>query len=252
MPNPVIQQMLERRSIRSFSGAPVSDKDLQIILSAAQQAPTSVNGEQISLIVTRDKDTIRKIAAIAGGQPQVANAEVFITIVIDFNRTAHAVAMAGEKQVIDQCAEGLIVGAVDAGIMLQALQMAAGSLGYGTTAIGGIRNNPQALIELFGLPPRTFPLVGTTLGVPDPDKLPRIKPRVPLESFALNERYDEDKVIAGIRDYEVTLRHWWDAQGQFDMPSYIKGTAGYYKADYFPTVGAALQSQGFALADIKS
>ena len=45
MPNPVIQQMLERRSIRSFSGAPVSDKDLQIILSAAQQAPTSVNGE---------------------------------------------------------------------------------------------------------------------------------------------------------------------------------------------------------------
>ncbi|MXR36273.1 nitroreductase family protein [Craterilacuibacter sinensis] len=252
MPNPVIQQMLERRSIRNFSGAPVSDKDLQIILSAAQQAPTSVNGEQISLIVTRDKDTIRKIAQIAGGQPQVASAEVFITILIDFNRTANAVAMAGEKQLIDQCAEGLIVGAVDAGIMLQALQMAAGSLGYGTTAIGGIRNNPQALIELFGLPPRTFPLLGTTLGVADPDKLPRIKPRVPLESFALNERYDNDKVSAGIRDYDVTLRHWWDAQGQFDMPSYIQSTTNYYKVDYFPTVGEALKRQGFGLIDIKS
>ena len=56
-----------RRSVRGFSGESVKDEDLKEILVAAQQAPSSVNGEQISLVVIRDKDKIAKIAEIAGG-----------------------------------------------------------------------------------------------------------------------------------------------------------------------------------------
>lgn len=249
MSNPVLAQLQRRRSIRAFTGEAVSDADLDQILRAAQQAPTSVNGQQITLIVTRDKATIRRIADIAGGQVQVASADVFITLVIDFNRTALACAAGGAEQQIADTAEGLLVGAVDAGIMLMALQTAAESLGYGTTAIGGIRRAPQALIELFGLPPGTFPLVGTTLGVPDATRLPQVKPRVPLASFALAERYDSAAVKAGVLEYDQILAAWWKAQGIHDMPSYCAATAGYYKRDDFPTVGAVLQRQGFSLQD---
>lgn len=248
MSNAVIQQLLNRRSIRQFSGEPVREEDLQLILKAAQQAPNSVNGQQVSLIVTRDKDTIRKIAEIAGGQPQVAGAEVFITLVMDFNRTAEAAALAGEKHLIERSAEGIVAGAVDIGIMLQALQTAAESLGYGTTPIGGIRRDPGAMIELLGLPAKTFPLVGTTLGVPAATR-PQVKPRVPLDSFAMNERYDAAKVSAGIRQYDVTLRQWWDEQGLGTMPTYSTSTASYYKTVYFPTIAADLTRQGFLFAD---
>ncbi len=65
--NQVIEQMKNRRSVRGFSGESVKDEDLKEILVAAQQAPSSVNGEQISLVVIRDKDKIAKIAEIAGG-----------------------------------------------------------------------------------------------------------------------------------------------------------------------------------------
>lgn len=99
---------------------------------------------------------MKKSRKLQGGQPQVATADVFITIVIDFNRTDIASRFESQKQIIEQSAEGIIVGAGDAGITLNALQTAANSLGYGSTAIGGIRNNPKAMIELLKLPKKNF------------------------------------------------------------------------------------------------
>ena len=88
--NKIIEQMKNRRSVRNFSSESVKDEDLIEILVAAQQAPTSVNGEQISLVVVRDKDKIKQISEFAGGQPQVAGADVFILVVIDFYRSTYA------------------------------------------------------------------------------------------------------------------------------------------------------------------
>ncbi|WP_371185100.1 nitroreductase family protein [Thalassotalea maritima] len=245
MSNSVLTQMLTRRSVRAFTGESVKETDLEKIIEAAQQAPSSINGQQVSLVVIKDKSRIEEIAKIAGGQPQVAGAEVFIAIVIDYNRTAIAAQLAGEQHVIERSAEGLVVGAVDAGIMLNALQTAANSLGYGSTAIGGIRNNPSAMIELLQLPEKTFPVVGMTLGVADEAKLAQVKPRVSKASFAMNEVYDNDAVVRGVHDYDKTLRAWWDAQNMTDMPSYSGSIAGFYKSIYFPNVASVLLQQGF-------
>lgn len=66
--NKVIEQLQNRRSVRNFTGEKVKDEDLELILRTAQRAPSSVNGQQISLIVTRDKEKLKKIAEICGGQ----------------------------------------------------------------------------------------------------------------------------------------------------------------------------------------
>ena len=249
MTNATLELLEQRRSVRNFTGESIPDADLQAILKAAQQAPTSVNGQQTSLVIVRDKATIQKIAEIAGGQPQVASADVFIAVVVDFQRPAEAARLAGETQVIEQSAEGILAGAVDAGIMLQAIQTAASALGYGSTAIGGIRRNPQAMIELLGLPEKTFPIVGSTLGIADPALLAAVKPRVPLASFAMSGRYDLAAVKQGVAEYDAQLRQWWDAQGLHQMPSYAASTAGYYKSVYFPTIASDLQRQGFVFQD---
>ncbi|MFZ2166093.1 MAG: nitroreductase family protein [Propionibacteriaceae bacterium] len=247
--NPTLNQLNQRRSVRAFTGEPVKPGDLQAILAATQQAPSSINGQQLSLIVVQDRERIAQIAKVAGGQPQVAGATVFVAFVVDFNRTAVAAEKAGFEQVIPRSAEGILTGAVDAGIALATFQAAAGALGYGTTSIGGIRRNPAELIALLELPPLTYPIVGAILGVPDEERLPQVKPRVPLESFAMPERYDADLVAAGVRAYDQTLRSWWDAQGLDQMPDYSKAVGTAYSTVYFPTVAATMREQGFEFAD---
>jgi len=247
--NQVIKQLQNRRSVRSFTGEKVTPEHLTEILRAGQQSPTSINGQQISLVVVEDKATIAKIAEIAGGQQQVVDADKFILIVADFNRTSAAVDSKEKKQIIHESAEGIIVGAVDAGIMLNALQTAAESFGYGTTAIGGIRRNPDAMIKLLNLPKYTYPLVGTIIGVPDQSKPARLKPRVPFNSFVHFEKYDTDAVKNGIAEYDRQLRKWWDEQNLTNFPDYSGNLSAIYSQIYFPTIAQTMNAQGFVFKD---
>jgi len=248
--NQVIKQLSSRKSIRQFTGESVKSEDLELIIKTAQRCPTSINGQQISLVYTRDKKKIKEIAELCGGQEQVATAEVFIAIVVDFNRTIFAVEQAGEKHVIDQSAEGVLVGAVDAGIMLNAIQISAESLGYGTTAIGAIRNDPEAMIKLLGLPPKTFPIVGTTIGVATKEaKETPLKPRMPIESFAFEDKYVDEKVKAGVLEYEKEMKAYREENHMDYLQSYCEQTAMYYKNVYFRKIAQNYKNQGFEFKD---
>ncbi|MCT7562230.1 nitroreductase family protein [Aliarcobacter butzleri] len=248
--NPIIKQLSERKSIRQFTGKFVKDEDLELIIKTAQRCPTSINGQQISLIYTRDKEKIKQIAQFCGGQEQIATADVFITICVDFNRTIFAVEQTGEKHQIDKSAEGVLVGAVDAGIMLNAIQITAESLGYGTTAIGAVRNEPAKMIELLNLPLKTFPIVGTTIGVPTIEaKNAPLKPRIPLESFAFEDNYDDKKVKDGVLVYEKQMKKFREDNNMNYLQSYCEQTANYYKNIYFRKIEENYTKQGFIFKD---
>ncbi|KLE02625.1 nitroreductase family protein [Aliarcobacter butzleri] len=248
--NPIIKQLSERKSIRQFTGEFVKDEDLELIIKTAQRCPTSINGQQISLIYTKDKEKIKQIAQLCGGQEQIATADVFITICVDFNRTIFAVEQTGEKHQIDKSAEGVLVGAVDAGIMLNAIQITAESLGYGTTAIGAVRNEPAKMIELLNLPLKTFPIVGTTIGVPTLEaKNAPLKPRIPLESFAFEDNYDDKKVKDGVLVYEKQMKKFREDNNMNYLQSYCEQTANYYKNIYFRKIEENYTKQGFIFKD---
>lgn len=247
--NEIIKQLSNRKSIRQFTGERVSDEDLELIIKTAQRCPTSINGQQISLVYTRDKDKISEIARL-GNQEKIAEADVFIVICADFNRTIFAVEQTGEKHQIDKSAEGILVGAVDAGIMLNAIQISAESLGYGTTAIGAARNEPAAMIELLGLPPKTFPIVGTTIGVPTKEaKDAPLKPRIPIESFAFEDKYDDKKVKDGVLLYEKQMKKFRVDNNMNYLQSYCEQTASYYKNIYFRKIEENYTKQGFVFKD---
>ncbi|MCV6609108.1 MAG: nitroreductase family protein [Campylobacterales bacterium] len=248
--NETIKQLKNRQSIRDFTGETVKEEDLKVIFETAQRAPTSINAQQISLIYTRDKEKIKQIAELCGGQPQVESADVFVTIVIDFNRTSIAVENVGKEHVIEKSAEGIMVGAIDAGIMLSSLQTAAESFGYGTTAIGAVRMNPEKLIEILELPPKTYPAVGTTIGVPSKNaKNAPLKPRVPMESFVFEETYNKKAVKDGVIQYEKDMKKFRDDNNMDYLTSYCEQTATYYSSIYFNKSGKSLRSQGFEFQD---
>ena len=206
MENPTIKQLQNRKSIRQFTGKPIPKEDLELIFKTAQRAPTSINAQQVSLVYTRDKAKLKCISELCGGQAHIATADVFVGIVIDFNRTNTIVVSLGKKHVIEQSAEGIMVGAIDAGIMLSFMQTAAEALGYGTTSLGSVRENSDTMIKLFNLPPKTFLAVGCTIGVPTQTaQNAPLKPRVALESFAMEDGYDNEKVKEAVLAYDKSF-----------------------------------------------
>ena len=60
--NEVIKQLQNRRSVREFTGEKIKEEDLKTILATAQRAANSVNGQQTSLIVIRDKEKLQNFA----------------------------------------------------------------------------------------------------------------------------------------------------------------------------------------------
>lgn len=250
MENPTLTQLQNRKSIRHFTGEAISEEDLETIFKTAQRAPTSINGQQISLVYTRDKTKLENIAELCGGQTHIAEADVFVGIIIDFNRTSAIVESVGRNHIIEQSAEGIIVGAIDAGIMLSHLQSAAEALGYGTTCIGAVRKNSPAFTKLFNLPQKTFLALGCIIGVPtEKAKNAPLKPRVALDSFVMQERYESEKVRNGALVYEQTLKAFRDATGSGSMPTYAEITSSYYADIYYRKTAKSLVAQGFAFKD---
>jgi FMN reductase [NAD(P)H] len=120
---------------------------------------------------------------------------------------------AGAEQVIQDSVEGFAVGAVDAGIALGNLMTAARAAGLGVVPIGGIRRNPQAMIELLQLPEH-LPHCWRGLGYVDQDS--SIKPRLPRESFVHHEHYQAAQLPEQIRQYDQTLASYWQQIGRPD------------------------------------
>ena len=64
--NPVIESLLTRRSIRSFSQKKISRQDLDLILKAGIYAPSGMNRQTMRLTAVTDAEKIQKLAHITG------------------------------------------------------------------------------------------------------------------------------------------------------------------------------------------
>ncbi|HEI8866979.1 NADPH-dependent oxidoreductase [Serratia sp. AKBS12] len=243
--NPTLELLTSHRSERSYLDTPIADEVLDSIIAAAHLAPTSVNSQQVSLIVTRNAEQRARIAEMAGGQAWIARAPVFITVVLDMHKTRLGMAISGKQQLAHQSVESLISGSTDVGIALGALMTAARSHGLGIVPIGGIRRDPQAMIDFLQLPELTFPVAGVAIGYVDQPAVQ--KPRLPLASFRHEERYQREALPDAIKAYNQTLVQHWQQIGRSDGDDWGNNTASYYQHIYFPKVLSAIRQQGFKL-----
>lgn len=239
--NPTLDTLLAHRSIRRYSDEPVSDAMLDAIVETAHRGPTSMNAQEISLVVVRDAEKRKRISELAGGQAWIAQAPVFIAIVIDFHKTELGLRKAGLTQVAHESMEGFGVAAVDAGIALGRMMAAAQSMGLGIVPIGGIRRNPQGMVELLELPPLTFPLVGMCIGHIAND-VPQ-KPRIDIKAFRHDERYDAGGYAEAIDAYDQTIMEYWQQLGRADGQPWSSNLAPLQRV-YYPQVKPVAAMQG--------
>ncbi|WP_299575650.1 nitroreductase family protein [uncultured Leptotrichia sp.] len=105
--NELIKQLQNRRSVREFTGEKIKEEDLKTILATAQRAANSVNGQQTSLIVVRDKEKLAKIAELCGGQKHIAQADAFVFVLVDFHRGVYASNSLGKRNIAPKSADGI-------------------------------------------------------------------------------------------------------------------------------------------------
>lgn len=59
----VMDALFTRRSIRRFTGEPISEEDLKLLLKAGFSAPSAYNKQPWHFVVVRDHDTLAEIAS---------------------------------------------------------------------------------------------------------------------------------------------------------------------------------------------
>lgn len=241
--NQTIETILKHRSIRDYLPTPLTDEELDLILKCAQQAPSSINGQQMSIIVVKDPDRRKKMMELCGNQAFIAQAPVFFVFCQDFYRAS----LACKKQGVDIKAveklDASLVGAIDVGLAMMNAINAAESLGLGTVPIGGIRSNPEAVCELLGLPEYVFPLCGLVIG--HPRDYSDLKPRLPRQAVVFNETYDQN-IQDAIDEYDEIMKAYMikRTHGASDR-NWTQGVANFYKNDNRRDIRTAMEKQGF-------
>lgn len=242
--NSTIETFLNHRSIRDYEERMIEPEKLDLILSAAHASPTSINGQQLSIIVVTDKEKKAKVAEYAGNQAWIDKAPVFLLFVMDYHRAAIAAKKNNEELVVTQSIESIMVGSVDVGIAMGTAIGAAESMGLGTVPIGGIRKSPDEMIELFNLPEYVYPVAGLVVGYPADHSAK--KPRIPMSIYRHENSYNKDQEAA-LEAYDQEMSAYMKERtgGESDR-NWSKGVAGTYKYVYFPKVYPSLKKQGFA------
>ena len=239
----VYDVMKKHSSIRKYKDEDVKAEDLDKILEAAQLAPSSINGQQWSVIVIKDKEKQKELSELTGRQSWVADAPVFLVFVADYYRTAIALEKEGKEFKNIDSIEATMVSSVDIGLAFGNAMNVAESLGYGIVPIGAMRREPSRVIELLELPKYVYPVLGMCIGVPD--ESPMKKPRFPKDAVVHYEKYNRDMKDL-VYEYDNIIEKYMDERtnGE-DVRNWSSGISSMYSKIYFPKVYQSLKDQGF-------
>jgi len=204
-----LARLTSRASVRRFKPEPIPAEHLELILKAAQQAPTDASAQLYSIIRVVDRSLREKLAELSGGQRHVLEAAEFFVLVADLYRTERLLAHRGRR--LGQIPRsGLHFALVDAAIAGAHLAIAAELLGYGICWIGGVLNHPEEVRRLLRLPRHTLPASGLVVGVPAERPAPR--PRLPRDLVVHTDRYrdyGEEELEAAYRAMNPIARGDW-------------------------------------------
>jgi len=186
------KQLLEiinnRRSIREFLDKPVNDEVLTQILETGFRAPFAA--QLCSVIYTRDREKM-----LEAGVWTYPTAPVHLIYFIDLVRLEKIMAKRGHKYGHDDMMT-IWLGMQDVVLMIENLTIAAEAVGIGSVLYGLAPLKADEIAKTFNVPKRVFPVVGMSIGYPDPAENTEVRPRFPVEMAAFEDEYrhhsDED------------------------------------------------------------
>ena len=186
--NPVIQTMLDHKSIRKYSDEVPSDEVVETIVRAGQQAPFA--SQLYSVLLSRNRER------------NPWKAPLLFTICVDSHKFERIMAKRNWKLVTNDLTL-MLFGIQDAALMAENMVIAGRSLGLGSCFVGSAPYRAEKIAEEYGLPKRVFPLVQLVMGYPAED--PPTRPRYPMEFTLFEDKYpklDQDAVSKAMREMD--------------------------------------------------
>jgi FMN reductase (NADPH) len=186
--NPVIQTMLEQKSIRKYKKEMPSDEVIETIVRAAQQAPFA--SQSYSILMSRRRDS------------HPYKAPLLFTLCVDYHKLELIMARRNWKPVTNDLTL-MFFGIQDVSLMAENMVIAGRSLGLGSCFLGFAMYSADRIAKQHGLPKRVFPLVQLVMGYPDEDPPPR--PRYPMEFTLFEDKYpemDEDSISKAMKEMD--------------------------------------------------
>ena len=190
-----IEQLLQHRSIRRFSGQPIAPELLERIIASGQAASTSSFSQSTSVIRVTDRALRSQLNEWSGNQPYIQSAAEFLVFCADLHRAHEVIRRSGaDEAALEEAfgwSEQLLTAVIDASLFAQNCAVAAESEGLGICYIGGIRNDIERVSEALALPDLVVPLFGLCIGYPD--QAPILRPRLPMSSVLFENHYQLDE-----------------------------------------------------------
>lgn len=202
----MLQLLKSHTSVRDYTDEPISDETFYDMIEAAQHAASSNFVQAYSVIRVRDEKKKELLGKLSKNERQYNSAPLALLFCADLRRLEVAVERRGEKVELGST-EDFIVATIDTAIFAQNFVIAAEAKGYGICYIGGVRNNPHEISELFGLPNKVIPLFGMTVG--KPAKQNEVKPRLPLKAIVHDDTYNKEKFTSLLEKYDETMNTYY-------------------------------------------
>lgn len=200
--NDVIACLLDHRSVRGYRPDAVPPGTLETMVAAAQSAATSSNMQWTSVIAITDPAKKKVLAEIAGNQKHIEQCPLYLCWVADMTRNA---LISTEQKVEFETMpwlETFMVACIDVALAAQNAVVAAESIGLGTVYIGAMRNDPERVANLLGLPKQSFVVFGLCVGYAADQAEGEVKPRLPQSIVVHRETYDGRDTDAERKAYD--------------------------------------------------
>jgi nitroreductase len=165
--NPVIENIMARRSIRKYKAEPVSRATMDTILMCGINAPNGMNRQSWEVRVVDKPEVMAEIKEYM----KAANPDVKPEMIEGCFRGAPTMVFVANDPAYD-------FSAIDCGLLSENIMLSAWSLGVGSLCLGSpvrfLMNSPEAMDRL-GFSEGYTPIICIGLGYPD--ESPEAKPR---------------------------------------------------------------------------
>lgn len=155
-----------RRSVRQFTGEPVSDEQLDRLLEAARWAPSGLNNQPWRFMKLTEGGLIERLSTMTRYRGTVAGAAAVIAVFIDHD------------EMYDRTKD-----LQSAGAAIQNILLAADDMGLGACWLGEVLNRREDVETLLAVPERMELMAVVALGHPVDRE--RTGVRHPIETFVM-------------------------------------------------------------------
>ncbi|MGN0984374.1 MAG: nitroreductase family protein [Gemmiger sp.] len=243
MKNPILSALNDRKSVRVFTGEPVTAEERAAILQAAFQAPTAGNQQMYTILDITDPALRHTLAELCDHQPFIEQAALCLVFLADCRRYPRAYRAAGCTP--RPAGPGdLLLAVADSCIAAQNAVTAAESLGIGSCYIGDVLENAEQMRQALCLPPQVVPAAMLVFGRPTAQQQARPKPRRFAEAAIVCENTYRDRTEAELRadfaaraarpdyDFDKELRAFCARKYDSDFSREMSRSAAVYLEDF--------------------